>query len=106
MKLRLRFALTAAAVMLPVTLALFWFDAAAQHRAAEQILTAYVTARMPSQRALCEASPATWGGPLAPFGPGPPPDGMAPPGAMPPPPEGAARPHARPAEAFGYDAAL
>ena len=103
MKLRLRFALTAVAVMLPVVFALFWFNADAQHRAAEQILTAFVVARMPAQRALCEASPATWGGPLAPFGGGPPREPREPPhGAPPPPPELALdpRPRARPAEAF------
>ena len=126
MKLRLRFALTGVAVMLPVVLALFWINAAAQHRAAEQILTAFVVARMPAQRAICETSPASWGGTLAPFGAGPPPpregagpppsrEGAGPPpppregmGPPPPPPEGAldSRPRARPAEAFGYAADL
>lgn len=110
MKLRLRFALTAVAVMLPVIGALFWFDAAAQHRAAEQVLTAFVLARMPAQRASCEASPTTWGGPLAPFDQGPPRDGARPPGEPPrpppppfdAPPQDVLRPRARPAEAFGY----
>jgi two-component system sensor histidine kinase BaeS len=124
MKLRLRFALTAVAVMLPVVFALFWFNADAQHRAAEQVLTAFVVARMPAQRALCEASPATWGGPLAPFGVGPPreppprdPSGRGPPHGPrsgPEPPPGPPppyldldhRPRARPAEAFGYAADL
>ncbi len=114
MKLRLRFALTAVAALLPVIVALNWFNAAAQHRAAEQVLTAYVLARVPAQRALCEASPTSWGGVLAPFGPGPPHEGAGPPDAPPPrrappplpPPELDPRPRARPAEAYGYDGDL
>jgi HAMP domain-containing protein len=109
MKLRLRLALTAVAATLPMIGALLWFDAASQHRAAEQRLTAFVAARMPALRERCEAAPSTWGGlvPPNPFaqtprgGPGPPPgDRPAPP--PPPPPEGERRPRARPAEAFAY----
>lgn len=69
MRLRLRLAVTAAAVMLPVTLALFWFDAATQHRAAQQILIEYTLSRTSADRQGCEAAPERWGGALSPMDP-------------------------------------
>ena len=95
MKLRLRLALTAVAVMLPMVLALLGFDAAAQRHAEEPRLTRFALNSMSSARERCEASPATWGGeqvgehgprsPPHPPGYGPPPPGPPPPG---PPPDG------------------
>lgn len=126
MKLRLRLSLAAAAVTLPMMLALLWFDAAAQHRAAEQVLTAYVSARMPGQRERCEAEPAMWGGELPAWGNATlPPSASAPrgdpprappprdemrrgepprrePPPPPPPPPGPRGTHARPAVLFAY----
>ena len=95
MKLRLRLALTAVAVTLPMVLALLGFDAAAQRHAEEPRLTRFALNSMSSARERCEASPATWGGeqvgehgprsPPHPPGYGPPPPGPPPPG---PPPDG------------------
>ncbi|WP_437593581.1 sensor histidine kinase [Sorangium sp. So ce1000] len=130
MKLRKRLAVTTIAAVLPVMLALSWYDAVLQHRAAERILTEFVHARMAAGREECEAAPASWGGEI-PRGPGPgarpgrpgPPGGPPPhrdlppaerprserpPPAEPPPPPGGfgTRPRARPAVLFAYDAQL
>ncbi|WP_437537639.1 HAMP domain-containing sensor histidine kinase [Sorangium sp. So ce726] len=134
MKLRQRLAVTTIAAVLPVMLALSWYDAVLQHRAAERILTEFVHARMAAGREECEAAPASWGG-ETPRGPGPgarpgrpgppggppprrgPPPGERPgdegpppaerPPPPPPPPDGfGKRPRARPAVLFAYDAQL
>ncbi|UQA61003.1 sensor histidine kinase [Polyangium aurulentum] len=106
MKLRLRLAVTTIAAMIPTMLGLFWFDAAAQHRAAEQILVDFAYPRASSAREACEAAPASWGRELAPppgvpGGPRPPPPhkkGLPPGEPSRPPPR-----RARPAVAFAYD---
>ena len=116
MKLRPRLALATVAVTIPVAVALFWFDAATQQRAAQQILTEVVLGRMAAERAACEASPASFGGQQPPRH-GPPPDAHG----RPPPPRdrepprherrhgapGGGRPRrARPAVLHAYDEAL
>lgn len=93
MKLRSRLALTAAGTLLPVVVALFWVDAAAQHRVAKERLVQFVHSRMANGRHVCETAPERWGGVHGgnrPPGPRPP---MGPPrhddrGPPPPPPEG------------------
>src|SRR5690242_8828805 len=62
MKLRSRLALTAASTLLPVIVALFWVDAAAQHRVAKERLVQFVNSRMSNGRDACEAAPEQWGG--------------------------------------------
>ncbi|WP_437753949.1 sensor histidine kinase [Sorangium sp. So ce1389] len=70
MKLRQRLAVTTIAAALPVMLALSWYDAVVQHRAAERILTEFVYAHMSAAREACEAAPESWGGETS-RGPGP-----------------------------------
>jgi two-component system sensor histidine kinase BaeS len=112
-KLRTRLGLTAALVIAPTVGLLLCFDAIARHRAAEQLLTEMVSARMPMERERCEASPESWGGRLA--GPEPfdgaartrmdgPPRGVPPGGPPRLRPASGARP--RPAVAFAYDEQL
>lgn len=80
MKLRSRLALTAAGTLLPVVLALFWYDAAAQHRVAKERLVQFVNTHMSMARDACEAAPEQWGGVHG---------GNPPPGPRrPPPPKG------------------
>ncbi|MDI3283728.1 HAMP domain-containing sensor histidine kinase [Polyangium sp. 15x6] len=100
MKLRARLAVATILVMVPMTFALFWYDGAARHRAAEQKLTEFVLGQMPTAREACEAAPSSFGGELRPsLPPGPPR------GARPPP--GPPRPHgARPAVVHAYDESL
>lgn len=126
MKLRLRLALAALAVMVPMTLALIWFDHVAQHRAASQILLRVTLDQAERSLQACVANPAGWShamgpGPLGPGGrpppadaprpfpppggerrPPPPPGGGPPPFGEPPPGEPEGR-HARPAHFFAYD---
>jgi signal transduction histidine kinase len=92
--LRTRLALTATLVMVPTVAALYCLDAIARHRAAEQLLTEIVSARLPMERERCESSPESWGG-LLPGGPRPPPPAGGPPPGV--------RRRARPAVVFAYD---
>jgi len=102
MKLRTRLAVATIAVTLPMTFALFWYDAAARHRAAEQNLTEFVLGQMPAAREQCEAAPASFGGELRPRRPlGPPPGHGPPPGLAPPRPRAA-----KPAVVHAYDETL
>ncbi|TKD06620.1 sensor histidine kinase [Polyangium fumosum] len=81
MKLRARLAVATIAVMLPMTFALFWYDASARHRAAEQNLTEFVFGQMPVAREACEAAPSSFGGELRPS------RALGPPHSHRPPPE-------------------
>jgi two-component system, OmpR family, sensor histidine kinase BaeS len=105
MRLRVRLAVASVAVTLPLLGALSWSDTVAHHRAAERMLTGFMTARLPLLRDACEATPERWGGPLPPpavrMHEGPPGEPPRPP--PPPPPTGIRGPRARPAEAFAYD---
>ncbi|MDI1445149.1 HAMP domain-containing sensor histidine kinase [Polyangium sp. 6x1] len=112
MKLRTRLAVATIAVMLPMTFALFWYDAVARHQAAEQNLTEFVFGQMPAAREACESAPSSFGGELRPSRPlGPPRGNRPPPGDLPPPPgPGPAPPPrhprpnaARPAVVHAYD---
>jgi len=99
MKLRSRLALTAAAAMLPVVLALFWYDAAAKHGAAEERLVEYALGRISSEREACEQAPERWSVNRGREGPPrPPPRGLS--GQIPPP--GPPPPRAAPAVLFAY----
>lgn len=88
MKLRTRLVITATSTMIPVVLALFWYDARAKHDVAKERLLEVVTSQIVRDRAICEADPEHWGG--VHFGPSPhdsrPPLGARPLGEMPPPP--------------------
>jgi signal transduction histidine kinase len=126
MRLRTRLGLATVAAALPLVLALVWWDAQAQQRAAESALIEFTRAHVerPSWRARCESAPETWSADGAPDGPrgppaerGPPPEREPPPldrGAVPPgapagrpPPPGASGPrHRRAAQFFAYDAEL
>jgi two-component system sensor histidine kinase BaeS len=109
-KLRLRLAVTTAAVAVPVVGALVWFDAVARHSAAEAALAGLVRHHLhePDGRAACEAAPHTWGGVMPPprpshdHGPGPGHGHGAPPGPAPKfgPPPGV---RVRPPVLFAYD---
>ncbi|MRG94366.1 sensor histidine kinase [Polyangium spumosum] len=106
MKLRARLAVATIAATLPLTFALFWYDAAARHHAAEQNLTTFVLGQMPAAREACEAAPASFGGELHPVRPPGPPRGHGPPPGKPPPPPGRPPPRprgAKPAVVFAYD---
>lgn len=113
MRLRTRLGLATVAAALPLVLALVWWDAQAQQRAAENALLEFTRAHIerPSWRARCEASPETWSADGAPDGPrGPPPERKTPPpGARegrPPPPGSSGPRHRRAARFFAYDAEL
>lgn len=62
MKLRRRLALTATGALIPVVAALFWYDALARHRVAEERLVQFVQSRMTDSREACESAPQLWGG--------------------------------------------
>jgi signal transduction histidine kinase len=115
MRLRSRLALATAAAALPLVLALVWWDAQAQQRAAETALIEFTRSHLEREgwHARCEAAPETWsadGAPDGPRGPRAPDEAEAhgaaphepPPGAPPP---GGPR-HRRPAQFFAYDEAL
>ncbi|MDI1478181.1 HAMP domain-containing sensor histidine kinase [Polyangium sp. y55x31] len=112
MKLRARLAVATILVMVPMTFALFWYDGAARHRAAEQNLTEFVFGQMPTSREACEAAPSSFGGELRPSRPPGPPRGNHPPPGDPPPPPPPGRPGpprprgARPAVVHAYDESL
>lgn len=101
MKLRSRLALTAAGALIPVVLALFWYDALAQHRVAKERLVQFVQSRMAISRDICEMAPEHWGGV----------HGGNPPPPPPPPshshserhPPDRPPPRAEPAVLFAYD---
>ena len=118
MRLRSRLAMTAVGTLLPVVIALFWYDAAAKHRTAKERLVEFVNSRMANAREACETAPERWGGV---HGGNPPPNGRPPPNdlrgpprppppqgfpsngpphGLPPPPEGP--PRAEPAVLFAY----
>lgn len=116
MKLRSRLVLTAVGILVPVIAALFWVDAAAQHRVAKERLVQFVNARMLNGQYACEAAPERFGemrggyGPMGPppahgDRPPPPPHGFPSnsPGHEPPPPPPEGRPpRAEPAVLFVY----
>ena len=94
MRLRSRLALTATGALIPVVLALFWYDALAQHRVAKERLLEFVQSQVASSRDMCEMDPMHWGGVhVGRPHPRPPPKGERPP----PPPNGERPPHERPA---------
>lgn len=62
MKLRSRLALASIAVLVPTVVGLLAADALGQRRAAEQILTGILAARIPHEREACERNPESWGG--------------------------------------------
>lgn len=125
MRLRSRLVMTAVGTLLPVVMALFWYDAAAKHRVAKERLVEFVNSRMMNARDACEAAPERWNGMHGgnpPPGPGgrppmgpppnddsrfprpPPPDHFPfnePPRGSPPPPDGRP-PRAEPAVLFVY----
>jgi signal transduction histidine kinase len=117
MRLRSRLGLATAAAALPLVLALVWWDAQAQQRAAETALIEFTRAHLerPSWRARCEAAPEAWSADGAPDGPRepppPPPRADTSPGVAgeregpPGPPPGGPR-HRRAARFFAYDEAL
>lgn len=93
MSLRTRLAVTAALVIVPLSLTLLYVDASARHQAAERILIELASARLTEEREQCELAPAQWGGTI-----GPP---RGPRGRPPPFPEGVRR-RPRPAILFAY----
>ncbi|AKF81763.1 histidine kinase [Myxococcus fulvus 124B02] len=60
MKLRLRLALTAMAAVLPVVVAMAYFQKSLRERSQEEVLEAATLARVQVERSRCEASPETW----------------------------------------------
>ncbi|WP_371745616.1 sensor histidine kinase [Myxococcus sp. CA033] len=119
MKLRLRLALTAMAAVLPVVVAMAYFQQSLRERSQEEVLEASTLAQMQVERTRCEASPETWRPrPFErPAPPGrPPPDGLGPRGGVddgrpPPPPRRAGNDDALPPRgespgASGRDEAL
>ncbi|MCP3061792.1 HAMP domain-containing histidine kinase [Myxococcus sp. K38C18041901] len=60
MKLRLRLALTAMAAVLPVVVAMAYFQQSLRERSQEEVLEAATLARVQVERSRCEASPETW----------------------------------------------
>ena len=66
MKLRVQMVISAGVAMLPVILALLWYDAVMHRRAAQQLLIGYVTASMGAARERCEEAPELFGGILPP----------------------------------------
>jgi signal transduction histidine kinase len=71
-RLQARLAAATVAVLVPLVLGLTWLDARAKHGAATEQLVELIQRRLqaPEARALCEADPVAYGGPLR--GPGPP----------------------------------
>ncbi|MFY2562754.1 sensor histidine kinase [Corallococcus terminator] len=60
MKLRLRLALTAMAAVLPVVVAMAYFQQSLRERSQEEVLEASTLAQMQVERTRCEAAPETW----------------------------------------------
>ena len=95
MRLRSRLAWTAAGALIPVVIALFWYDALAQHRVAKERLLQFVQSRMAIARESCEMDAHHWGG-VHGGRPPPPRNDDRPPPDRPP-------PRAEPAVIFAYD---
>lgn len=129
MKLRVRLALTTAAVALPITLGMGWVHKAVEAKAHESVLSEYAVATMlGGAREACEASPETWSiqppfppprgalphrgtlsaPPFEPGGEGPPlpPDGPGGSGGRPKPPPDMDPGKTRGMQLFAYDAQL
>lgn len=85
MRLRLRVAVAAFAVTVPMVIGLLWLDARARHRAADALLPKVVLYELNAsgERARCETAPATWGAPEQWKIPSGPPLPKVPGGAMP-----------------------
>ncbi|MCP3161889.1 sensor histidine kinase [Myxococcus qinghaiensis] len=60
MKLRLRLALTAMAAVLPVVVAMAYFQQSLRDSSQEEVLEASTLAQMQVERTRCEAAPETW----------------------------------------------